>query len=406
VSSVLCFALFLLLGSAASYQDWREKKIRNRLIVSGLAACAAVLGFFFLNSLLGHRHLRLWNLGEYYLPWRYYPKVLVHLLLSFAAAFGLWRLSIWPAGDAKLFTLLSLLIVIVDPNVPGFPAVLFLLLLINIFVPAGMVFAVETVVKMAAKLAGLRGFDWPTWRKAKLEMIGIRFRELWPYRFEYLVLAVNLFALFFGMQAAQMRFFRGIGEPLRSLGAFLFVFVCWKGLVGVLRNKTVGAAALAGLVVWLASGAFFWRWDVAGRLWSTMKMAFNFGVLLSLGSVVFEWFIEWESLRDLRADQLQLGVVLSNKTWTLISAEKELAGKLGRRCVDGLTEEDASALKTWMAGREAAGYTVYQTIPFAFWIFFGTLLTLSGRVNVVSSLAPAYLRAREFVFAGVARWLS
>lgn len=406
MTSVLCFVLFMALGTTASYQDWREKKIRNRLILRGLCACAAVLAYLLLNSLLGRQRLRLWALGEYYLPLRYYPKVALHFALSLAAAFALWRLSVWPAGDAKLFTLLSLLVALVDPNVAGFPTVLFLLLLINIFVPAGIVFAAETLVKMALKLAGLRGFDWPTWRKAKLDVLHIRLREVWPYRFEYLVLAVNLFALFFGMQAAQVRFFRGIGEPLRSLGAFAFVFVCWQGLVGVLRNKKVGIAAFSIVIVWLAAGAALWRWDVAGRVWATVKMTFNFGVLLSMSSFVFDWFIEWESLRDLRADQVQLGVVLSDKTWSRIAAEKELAGKIGRRCVDGLTEEDASALRTWLAGREASDYKVYQTIPFAFWIFLGMLLTLSGRVNVVSSLAPFYLRAKGVLFAGAARWFS
>lgn len=401
--SVLCFVLFLVLGAAASYQDWRSKKIRNRLIVAGLGACAAVLAFLLINSLLGRRHLNFWGLGEYYLPLRYYPKVLAHFILSLAAAFALWRLSIWPAGDAKLFTLLSLVIALVDPNLPGFPVVLFLLLLINIFVPAGIVFAAETIVKMTLKLAGLRGFDWPTWRKAKIDVLRVRLREVWPYRFEYLILGVNLFALFFGMQAAQVRFFRGIGEPLRSLGAFMFVFVFWQSLVTVLRNKLVGIAALSGLVVWLTAGSLLWHWDVSGRVWSTMKMTFNFGVFLSMGRFVFDWFIEWESLRDLRADHLQLGLVLSDKTWSQISNEKELAGKIGRRCVDGLTEEDATVLKTWMAGRDAADYTFYQTIPFAFWIFLGMLLTLSGRVNVVSSLAPYYLRTRELLFAASAR---
>lgn len=406
MTSVLCFVLFLLLGAVASVQDWREKKIRNRLIVSGLAACAAVLALLFLNSLLGHRHLRLWRLGEYYLPWRYYPKVLLHGLLSFAAAFGLWRASIWPAGDAKLFTLFAVLAVLIDPNLPGFPAFLFLLLLINIFVPAGLVFAAETLVKMALKLPALRGMDWSTWLKAKFDVAGIRLREAWPYRVEYLVLAVNLFALFLGLQAAQARVIRGLGEPLRSLTVFLFMFVFWSWLVSVLRNKKAGLAALAGIFAWTMAGSLYWRWDIAGRAWSTMKMMLNFGMFLSTGRFLLDWFIEKESLRELRADQLQLGSVLSDRTWERLAAEKELDGKMSKRCVDGLTEEDASALKAWLAGRGAADYTVYQTIPFALWITLGALLTMSGRANVVSVLAPVYVRAQGLILAAAARWFS
>ncbi len=406
MSAKLCLLLFLFLGFTASYQDWRHRKIRNRLILRGLGAGGALLGLLFLNSVLGHLGLRLGRIGEFYFPWGYYPRVALHVALSFAAAFGLWRWSVWPAGDAKLFTLFSLLIVIIDPNLPGFPGFLFLLLLINIFVPAGLVLGAESALKLALKAGGLRRFEARKWGKARLETAGIRLRELWPYRLEYAVLAINLFALFFGLQAAQARFVRGLGAPLGPLAAFLFVFVFWRLLIGVLKNKAVGALALAGLCAWTLAGTVLWHWDIAGRLWTTMKMTCSFGMLLSMGSFVFDWIIERESLRALRTEELALGSVLSNQTWDRLAAEKELSGKLARRCVDGLTEEDASALRTWLAGRAPGDYTVYQTIPFAVWIFLGSLLTVSGCVNVMAVLTPWFGRVRALLAAGAGRLFS
>lgn len=404
MTPVLCFALFVVLGAAASFQDWTEKKIRNRLILFGLGACAAVLAGLFLSSALGHFHRRVWLFGEFYLPWRYYPKVALHFALSLAAALALWRLSIWPAGDAKLFALFSLLAVLVEPNLPGFPAFLFLLLLINIFVPAGLVFAVESVVKALLKLPELAKIDWKLWPKAKLEVLAIRFREFWPHRAEYLVLGVNLFFLFFAVQAAQRRFLNGVPEPLRSLAVFFFMFVFWQGLVSVLRRKTVGLIAFLVLSAWLTVGGLFWRWDLSARLGEAVGMTLNFGVFLSGSYFVFNWFIERESLRELRPEHLKLGTVLSDRTWERLAEEQELAGKLSERRVDGLTHGDAEALKAWLAGRTAADYTVYQTIPFALWIFLGTLLTLSGRANVVALMAPAARRAGLWLHAARLGW--
>lgn len=395
MTAVLYYGVFVGLASLISFEDWRTRKIRNRLIVAGLLVCAGGLLLLLVNSLLGWRHLRFGPLGEYSLPLSYYPRLAGHLALSLAAAVGFWRWSIWPAGDAKFFTLAALFAALIDPNLPGFPLLLFLILLINVFVPAGIVFALETVVNLALKAPLLRGVDWPKWRKAKVEMAAIRLREMWPYRGEYLVLAVNLFALFFALQAASARVRPLIPEPWGSLSVFVLMFAFWDALTVVLRNKKVGVAAFAAVVLAVPAGVLLLGMDAGGLLLAAVRMTFNFGMLLSVGRVVFAWIIERDSLRELHAAELKYGDILSDGTWARLGAEKDLAGKMDERYVDGLTHGDAATLKAWLAGRATRDYNVYHTIPFALWIFLGTLLTLSCRGSVVAKMAPYLAQAQE-----------
>ena len=121
MTAVFYYGLFVILASVISFQDWRERKIRNSLIVMGLLACGAGFCLFLTNSLIGASHARLWLLGEYYLPLGYYPRMIVHVFLSLVAGVGLWRYSIWPTGDAKFFTLAAFFTALIDPNIPGFP---------------------------------------------------------------------------------------------------------------------------------------------------------------------------------------------------------------------------------------------------------------------------------------------
>ena len=86
MTAVLYYGAFVTLASVISFQDWRERKIRNQLIVAGLLACAAGVCVLLVNSLLGVNGRRFWLLGEYYLPLRYYPKMAAHVALSLAAA--------------------------------------------------------------------------------------------------------------------------------------------------------------------------------------------------------------------------------------------------------------------------------------------------------------------------------
>lgn len=395
MTAVLCYGVFVGLASLISFEDWRTRKIRNRLIAAGLLACAACLLLLLVNSLLGARHLRLGPLGEYSLPLSFYPRILLHFLLSLAAGVAFWRWAIWPAGDAKFFTLAALFAALIDPNLPGFPLLLFLILLINIFVPAGAVFALETVVNLAWRIPRLRGMDWPKWRKAQAEAAAIRAREMWPYRGEYLVLAVNLFALFFALQTVSARVRPLIPEPWGSLAVFVLMFAFWDALAVVLRNKKVGAAAFAAVVLAVPAGVLLLGLDAGGLLLAAARMTFNFGMLLSVGRVLFAWIIERDSLRELRAADLKYGDILSDGTWARLAAEKDLAGRMDERYVDGLTHGDAATLKAWLAGRATRDYSVYHTIPFAFWIFLGALLTLSCRGSVVTAVAPHLARAQE-----------
>jgi len=403
----LCLFLFLGLGLVVSFEDWSHRRIRNRWIGLGMIVGAACFCFLLWNSLLGHEHRRLWMLGERYLPLRYYPMVLVHLMLSLAAAVTLWRLSVWPAGDAKLYTLFAFLLVLIDPNLPGFPLLLFLLILVNIFVPAGALFAAGSALRLALKLPRLWALDWPKWLKAKSEVAVIRLWEAWPYRYEYLALGINLYALFYLMQACQRHSQRLALGPFGNVMVFFLMFLVWGRLAQVLRNKRVSYAALACLGAAMAAGAVWRHWDPVAILRAALRMTLSFGVFLSLARMVFNRLIERESLRELLPEQLRAGSVLSDETWEKLGREKELAGKLGERYSDGLGAQDVEAIKGWLAaGPRAAGYAVYQTIPFAVWIFLGALFTVVRRANLVALLLPHLVRAQGALQAAAARCLS
>jgi hypothetical protein len=401
------YYLFVALGLVVSYEDWSQRRVRNRWIVLGLLAGAAGLAYLLWNSILGHQHIRLGRFGEYYLPWRYYLKMLIHMGLSFAAAFTMWRLSIWPAGDAKLYTLFAFLAALIDSNLPGYPLLLFMLLLVNIFVPVGMLFAAETVGHVLLRAPELWRSDWRVWLKGKAEVVEIRLRETWPYRYQYLTMVVNLYALFYLTATGQRYSSRLAWGAFGNVMLFLLMFVAWGKIMMVLRDRRVGYAAVAALAAAMGWGAYFRGWDILAIIVSALKMTANFGVFLSVARLVFHWYIELESLRELRPEHLQPGVVLSDDTWQKLAAEPDLAGKLGGRYSDGLAEGEVEALKAWLATRTVpTAYTFYHTIPFAVWIFLGSLYTVVRRGNLVSLMMPYLERGWDLFKAGAARWLS
>ena len=129
--SVLAWAAFLGAWAQMGYVDRTEQKIRNRYL--GLWMKAAALGYL---VLLAHSLTGLFSAGTGYLLAGYYAALGRYLLVSVLAAYALWALRIWPAGDVKLYVLLALYYPLM--RIPGsfHSGLRFLEVLINVFIPA------------------------------------------------------------------------------------------------------------------------------------------------------------------------------------------------------------------------------------------------------------------------------
>jgi len=133
ISGTQFFAWGVFLGAWVhmGWVDWTEQKIRNKYLVFWLKFVLAGYCGIIAQSLLGEFGL----VRVFVLP-DYYQALLLHAALSAITAYALWCLRIWPAGDVKLFVLLSLCYPLL--RIPGSfrSGLLFLEVLINIFVPA------------------------------------------------------------------------------------------------------------------------------------------------------------------------------------------------------------------------------------------------------------------------------
>lgn len=122
--SALLLPVFFLVGIAASYEDARYGKIRNKWIILGIVWVLVVYFSLFVFNLISHDYRSV----TVFLP------PLLNGLIALAAGFFIWRAGKWSAGDAKLFFVFSLLLPLEyyqNSYVPFFPS---LVLLINILI--------------------------------------------------------------------------------------------------------------------------------------------------------------------------------------------------------------------------------------------------------------------------------
>ncbi|MFA5139921.1 MAG: hypothetical protein WC728_11875 [Elusimicrobiota bacterium] len=376
------YVFFVSFGMVVSYEDWKAQKIRNRWILWGVGACGAALLYLFVNSLFGHWKMRWWGLGEYYLPLGFYPRVALHLLLAGSAGVALWFGRLWPAGDAKLYILFSLLAVLVDHNLVGFPFILFLRMLINIFVPAGL------WVLASAAAAGL----WRMGRSGRESLLkGLtalvdravqRAMEVWPYRYGYALHLLNMYILFIALhllcdRIAMLRFMQdGLGQLLMMLG----LYVVFAPLNNVLQKYRYGPVVLA------AAWWFIWGEDMRIRwgfvLWGSARNLVFFGLLLGVMQSLIRLFLRKESEEQVGYKELRSGMILSEEAWRAVKKLWSGETPAPNRYADGLFPDDLAALHSWKDVPDLV-LAVYRATPFAVWVFLGSLITLTSRRNVM-----------------------
>lgn len=128
---IYAWCLFAVAWAQMGYVDWKEQKIRNRYLLLWLKFASGAYAVILLQSALGGL-----GYGTGYLIGAYYLELGRYLAFSTLAAYIFWWMRIWPAGDVKLFCLLSLFYPLM--RIPGsfHSGLRFLEILINVFVPA------------------------------------------------------------------------------------------------------------------------------------------------------------------------------------------------------------------------------------------------------------------------------
>lgn len=125
--------MILFLGIVTSYEDIKYGKIRNKWVLLSISYSLVTYSIFLA---LGDV-----NMG-------YFKTYLMNALLSLAVGFALWHLSLWTAGDAKLFFTYS---VLVPPDIYQFRLFSFFPaanLLLFAFIPLSLFYFFASIISI------------------------------------------------------------------------------------------------------------------------------------------------------------------------------------------------------------------------------------------------------------------
>src|SRR3989338_3565090 len=109
----------------------------------------------------------------------------------------------------------------------------------------------------------------------------------WPKRDIYLILGVNLFFIIFAFRALTQGFARVLHGGLINLIFYFSLFFLWGKIIYILRRPDVALASLGVMLGVVLPVSLLFRWNLIGQIANSLKMYFDFFVILTLGKTFF-----------------------------------------------------------------------------------------------------------------------
>ncbi len=354
------------LGIVTSYQDWREGKIYNKHVLTGLIVG---LGWLALVATFHFVYLEGWDLVA-----RVGPKILFTVALTLLVSFVLWWMNIWAAADAKMFTVYVVLLPLVLYYDDRLGYIVALTMMVNAYVVAFVFISLDFLHRLVRVVGGIvgrkikgdsLGVDWSGVRARFWKNLGITVKVF--FGFVFLLIAIRLMRR--GLQSELETF-----VPLDKTTLFLLLFLAFRPLHALLENVWIFVLVLLGV-----GGYLGWVWfqDPTGHtVWDMVNMG-----ALSISVIAFrQIYTYWSSLVEVRRipiDDFEPRMYVSPKTLEYLRDESVFGeDEIKEFSIDGATDEQWRRIQEAYR-KEGAPETieVENTMPFAPFLFLGMIVT-------------------------------
>lgn len=364
-------AIFFI-GIITSYEDIKIGKIQRKWIVFGLLW--SISGYFFLYLL---SRLRLIDYGG--INYSYFKDIFINTFISVVIAYLLWKCGIWAAGDAKLFIVYTLLIPLdyySKGYLPYFPS---FTLLLNIFIPVFLFIMIMAFFKLINiiiyvfkgenKKKGLFLFA-----KETLAKIMAKIRGSWQ---NLVGILIGYLSIFLGLQIMTSRL------HLNPIWTVMLMLIAFKPISeGIKKSRGLLLLTSIILVVYFGYNVIYHQGilELIPILKSLIRLILLFGIL----KAILNLYIKYTQVDKIDIHNLRPKMLLADDVPKRFQKEfKGFQDELGTIYPDGLSDEQTELIKKIYLERGYETIEVYKTFPFAIWIFWGAILTLGLRQNVL-----------------------
>lgn len=321
IFQICSLIVIMVLGLMVVRVDRASKRIPNDLLKSGLIAAGVLLGLGMISRAVSPA---------------YVINVAGNGMIAFCVSLMIWKMKFWPAGDAKFFTVLAILVPLHFYHrtyLPYFPA---FALLINIFI----VYFVFILIKFVL------------WTARRFVMVFFR-----PH---------------FVLKFCRRRFREIRRNIIKTIHNRAMLAEMMSGmLVRKLLRRSVKIVLVSAVALLITH---------RGRPIEPVTAVKTFSVYFVLfwaARTLFEWFVKFSGQKRISCRSLRQGMNLSEQTIRRLKKDREFFESVSDFRAEGLSEHQAVVIREYLTGEKISSVYVYETIPFSPFLVLGVVLTVS-----------------------------
>lgn len=379
ILNILFVPAVLLIGFSASFSDIKTGKVRNSLIKKGFYYGLIIYSLLFVWT-IARKYSGLLSIffGEtYYLGFNYFFDLLINAIIALIVGIVLWKLDFWAAGDAKLFALLSFLVPLTDysrDKIIYFPS---FVLLLNVYISCIFFLIFLGISKIRFRKITLPEFYGRIKRKTadflKKAPENFHINNILSFVNLMLVYSIIFSVIFsFNFRINILKF-----SLTSQLLVYLALFLIYKPLNKFLKKyKKMNIFVFPLLII---AGLFisdFWL-NFFSKLNPLVKFFGGFFVFIIILNIVADFLSKQSETQKIKLNDLQPNMLLGEETINILRQDKEFFQKeLDQMYFDGLSPDQVEKIKTFIQAKNINEIEICRTLPFAPFIFAGTIITL------------------------------
>lgn len=391
--SVFYFPIIFYIGITTSINDWRTRKIKNKVLINGYLAGFFVFVLLIIWSLLINPSSFFYiNIVEYIpipkfflqtVKFDFFLKTISNSLVAIVLSFLMWKYKIMAAGDAKLFALFAWLIpssyywrsyLVVFPSFA---------LLVNIFFAVLIAFICRSFyftlrhLDLVFNKNNLSIFLSSLKKILTIDYIKKLKNKMWVF---YLIIFIFLI-----IQNINTYFSYSPGGKFGVYQGYLMVFfiVFRAQIIDTLKKNIIKQSFFSILIINLILSFIDSPLNLFLYLLHVSIIMICFLIIFDILIRTINFYLKNSSVQKIPVDSLKSGDIISDSVVDQLKAEKIIFHNyIGRIFPRGLDDNEISTIKEWASKSQEIEIAVYEHFPFAFWIFMGVIITLVFKGSV------------------------
>lgn len=365
IVDILFLPVIIIIGLITSWEDFFIGRVKNKWIKLGFIYGFSVFLLLFLKGAIAPHFL--YSIGlDVKIPNMYFAKVYNNACISVLIGFFMWKKGLLAAGDAKLFMLFAFLLPLKyywKSYLPYFPS---FALLLNIFIP---IFAIilyyashAWILKTIKYLKGYKKINFSELRGKFNSGIILYLKMLAGFVSTFLILT----------------FFLDQWIPLTyTNGSYMFLF-------SMLARQQIYAYFKKQKLLF---GLFFFAFSIIifniitdgfttsmGMLFYMIRLVIIFNTLFMIISSVIENYVGKTRIK-MKIKDLRPGI--------MVILNKMPKPQIGIIRGGGISKKQVELLKRWGKENGYKEIETFKNLPFAIWIFVGTIITIVFNRSVI-----------------------